>query len=741
MDPTPNNKLHTGQQSQHFSQFTNTLKEYEISFLNAKDGKNGNVPDIFDVVKEFRSIAAQSAARILSSHGEPTVESQNWELEAKFWYLFDLMMSFRAYTENEGNGKTETEKLHTYNSSAIFEKKLLQENRELYQIWIIIVWIQQNLPAIERPSNVVTSKWSNSLISGGLQSADLDYPLRDPSNTKNIDNKDKEQDHTFFKYVYHLIIAGRFEEAFNECRLSENLTLCMIMCGMQEYVNPKIDESVTTEFETQQGIKKHALWRSTVFNLSQQPQLDPYERAIYSFLAGSLPDSAVLDDSNWETELLLNMNQIIQIEVENYLLKEGKSDNKEIIVPVPRTAPTLESILNILSIKHKEESQHPIRVLIGSVILNTLPQVIHSSIGMIVDIVKGRDTTNDIIDEPYLLRILTHLTIVVDEIEPGSIPEEDKIQLITTYISILKLKGLYDSIPVYVSFLDDDAILEAYSFILCTVDDPTVRQSQLNLMNLLRLPSNNILKRTTERIFSDTEEFYIPKDTIAITSEISDVDKHLMFGVEWLLQGHIYSDGLQSVVAMCRRLLLNGKVEALQSFFEANDMTAVIQNFAGERATIDQPGAPFDESGIQEIKQYMFLTTGFKKYKEWQRAVTKLNSESNIPTQIEIFQEYSRYSLELVKSFLVELTQDDTTVDFPVLYEIRALYTPYLIIELHRGLVNASELLQIPTFISDALKITNVVANETDKIYLLFQTSGKLEEYLQLVAKTATYVK
>lgn len=736
------NNENEDQSSQHFSQFTDTLRQYVVDFIGAKQSAHCDVPDIFDVVKDFRSIAAKSSAAILSACGEPTTDSLNWELEARFWHLFDLMMNFRVFMNNDKSdiGKNDA-KLHAYNSNAMFEKELLQDNRELYQIWIIIVWIQENLPNFERPEDMVTSKWSNSLISGGLQSADLDYPLRDPNNSNNIDNKDKEQDHEFFKYVYHLIIAGKFEEAFNECRLSENLTLCMIMCGMQEYVNPKIDENMVTEFETQQGIKKHALWRSTVFNLSQQSQLDPYERAIYSFLAGSLPDSAILNETNWETELLLNMNQIIQIEVENYLLKEGKAHSEEIITSVPRTAPSLSSVLNILSVKHSEESQHPIRVLMGSVILNTLPQVIHSSIGMLVDIVKGRDSTNDIIDEPYLLRILTHLVIVMDVIQPGTIPEEDKVQLITTYISILKLKGLYDAIPVYVSFLDDSAALEAYSFILCTIEDADVRVSQMHLMQLLRLPIDNILKRTTERIFSDTEQFYVPKDTIEITSEISDVDKHLMFGVEWLLRGRIFSDGLQSVVAMCRRLLLNGKVDALQYFFDANDMSTLTRDYIYEKASGATPDSSFDDREVKEVNQYMLLTDGFGTYKEWQRAVEQLNSESNIPTQIEIFQEYSRFSLELVKNFLVELTEDDTTKDFAVLYEIRALYTPYLIIQLHRGLVNASELLQIPTFINDALKITNVVANETDKIYLLFQSSGKLEEYLQLVATTATLVK
>ncbi|CAI4315806.1 AEL_collapsed_G0007630.mRNA.1.CDS.1 [Saccharomyces cerevisiae] len=58
--------------------------------------------------------------------------------------------------------------------------------------------------------------------------------------------------------------------------------------------------------------------------------------------------------------------------------------------------------------------------------------------------------------------------------------------------------------------------------------------------------------------------------------------------------------------------------------------------------------------------------------------------------------------------------------------------------ELHKKLVEAAKLLKIPKFISEALAFTSLVANENDKIYLLFQSSGKLKEYLDLVARTAT---
>jgi len=734
-------------QSQHFISFTNILKEYIIESLGkSEENENGtntdNPLDPFDMIKEFRSIAAQSAAHLLSS-GIHDSTYNDWELEAKFWHLVDLLLSFRVSNNQVNDDGTHSSPMaiHSYNSNAVFEKKLMFENKSLYQIWIIIVWLQQNMPEVERPSNLMTSKWSNSLIAGGLKSADLDCPLRDPENSNNIDIKDKEQDHIFFKYIYHLLIAGKFEEAFDECRMSENLTLCMIMCGMQEYINPKIDEQLATEFDTQLGIKKRTLWRTAVFNLSYQTQLDVYERAIYSFLSGTTPNDDILADSNWESELLLNLNQIIQIEVGNYLLKEDKADIREIITPIPMQSPSLETVLNVVSSKHMDESTHPIRALIGSVILNTLPTMIHSSVDMLLDIVKGFETSNDLLDEPYLLRIMTHLTIILDIIEPGIVSNADKLKLVTAYVSVLKLRGLYESIPVYISFLDEGSVVDAYSFILCTIEDTSIRRSQLDLINLLRLPKNNILKKTTERVFQETESYYSPDQSINVTYDISDIDRHLLFGVEWLIEGRLYTDVLHSMVAMSRRLLINGKVGTLQYFMESNQIEELLRNYKAELVSLDSSDIVFDEDVVvKEIEQYQSLVTGFKKYRDWQKAVKLLNSESNIPTLIEIFQRYSKYSIDLAKSFLISLTEDENREDFAVLYEIRALYTPYLIIELHKGLVEAAELLKIPTFINDALGFTNLVANETDKIYLLFQSCGRLKEYLKLVAHTATLV-
>lgn len=716
-------------QTERFTKFSDTLKEYKIEQNNEQ-----NPIDPFNIIREFRSAAGQLALNLANSGDESNViSSKDWELEARFWHLVELLLVFR----NADLDLDEME-LHPYNSRGLFEKKLMQDNKQLYQIWIVMVWLKENTYVMERPKNVPTSKWLNSITSGGLKSCDLDFPLRE--NTNVLDVKDKEEDHIFFKYIYELILAGAIDEALEEAKLSDNISICMILSGIQEYLNPVIDTQIANEFNTQQGIKKHSLWRRTVYSLSQQAGLDPYERAIYSYLSGAVPNQEVLQYSDWESDLHIHLNQILQTEIENYLLENNQVGTDELILPLPSHALTVQEVLNRVASRHPSESEHPIRVLMASVILDSLPSVIHSSVEMLLDVVKGTEASNDIIDKPYLLRIVTHLAIFLDIINPGSVEEVDKSKLITTYISLLKLQGLYENIPIYATFLNESDCLEACSFILSSLENPQVRKKQIETINFLRLPASNILRRTTQRVFDETEQEYSPSNEISISFDVNNIDMHLIYGVEWLIEGKLYVDAVHSIIALSRRFLLNGRVKALEQFMERYNIGEICKNYELEKIADNISKDENEDQFLEEITQYEHLIKGIREYEEWQKSVSLLNPESNIPTLIEKLQGFSKDTFELIKTFLVDLTSSNfaDSADYEILYEIRALYTPFLLMELHKKLVEAAKLLKIPKFISEALAFTSLVANENDKIYLLFQSSGKLKEYLDLVARTAT---
>ena len=185
---------------------------------------------------------------------------------------------------------------------------------------------------------------------------------------------------------------------------------------------------------------------------------------------------------------------------------------------------------------------------------------------------------------------------------------------------------------------------------------------------------------------------------------------------------------------MARRFLINGKVKALGLFFDRHDITDLLKEYQLDKLSLKEDNIDLQ---TDELEQFILLVNIFKKQDEWVKSSRLFNSESNLPLLVKQFKEFSSIVLDLVTTFLVDLV-DNSAVNAPdVLYEIRALYIPFLIMELHNNFIIASESLKVATFVQEAIDLSILVANETDKIYLLFQSSRKLTSYLQMVAKAS----
>ncbi|AET38852.1 Nup84p Ecym_3365 [Eremothecium cymbalariae DBVPG len=714
--------------NQILKKFAKVLTEYQSSIIRGYDEQ-----DPFQLVQEFRSIAGEAALDYvrLIEEDQNKIKFTNFELEAKLWSLVELLVSFRISDDSPAEVVP-----HSYKSDAVFKKELLQKDRALYEIWLIISWIQENLTIPPRPESLPTTKWSHSMLSGGIKSNDLDYPLREGS--ASIDPKDLEDDHQFYRFIYELILAGEYDEVRRECEYSDNLTLSMIMCGLEDYVDPKKDIELAQNCDSHQGIKKHALWRRAVYVLSQNPNLDKYEAAIYKFLAGTIPDGLDAGDVDWDKELLVYLNEIWNIRIENYLLERGRVDKEELITAMPSEPLSLENVLNIVASKNPEESEHPIRVLMGSVILNTISPVIKSFNDILSDVVKGVDCESELLLEPYLLRILTHLVIFLDKTCPELIKESEKSRLITTYVTLLTLYEQHELIPVYISFLNADYAMDVYSYFLSNLRNPKNRERQLELCHFLQLPTANILRKTGQRIFNDTESHYNPSEVIAVNFEVTEIDRCLMSAVDWLLEGRLHSDSVDSIIALCRRFLINGKVKSLENFFDNHKIDDIIKNYELDMLAAREENP--EDRFVQEITQYSNFVNVFKRYNEWEDTCKAYTIDSNLPTVLKQFKALSNSLRHLVTTFLVDLTENAETdnSDNDILHSIRSLYIPYMIIELHMCYMEAATKFKIDSFIQEAIRLSVLVANETEKIYLLFQSSGKLREYLQLVAKAIT---
>ena len=58
------------------------------------------------------------------------------------------------------------------------------------------------------------------------------------------------------------------------------------------------------------------------------------------------PNQEVLQYSDWESDLHIHLNQILQTEIENYLLENNQVGTDELILPLPSHALTVQEVLN-----------------------------------------------------------------------------------------------------------------------------------------------------------------------------------------------------------------------------------------------------------------------------------------------------------------------------------------------------------------------------------------------------------
>ena len=122
-----------------------------------------------------------------------------------------------------------------------------------------------------------------------------------------------------------------------------------------------------------------------------------------------------------------------------------------ISIPKPQSD-SIEEILNILSNANSEvslESRNPLRIISGAIMIDKFESLIEN---------LNQDLVNH---NENILRILVHLSIFIAIIKPwGDDQLANLTAIITLYISMLSDTNKSELIPVYLSFIPDEKMLE-----------------------------------------------------------------------------------------------------------------------------------------------------------------------------------------------------------------------------------------------------------------------------------------
>ncbi|ODV78141.1 nuclear pore protein 84/107 [Suhomyces tanzawaensis NRRL Y-17324] len=737
-----------------------------------------------EIVSKFKAISASRAIQIGELLAEDETnhklkeEFENWDLETKLWHLVEILYNFRA------SSKPELLQEYAFSSLAIKQENWLINHPRVRELTLIIQWLQVNFKSLDSSymEEDLLGKWTKTRQSinnkdlnvlakaqnvsdNYIAELDSDAPLR---SNKKIYPEDEDIDSRAFHVIYKLLLANKNEEAIEFANNTGNYTLGLILVGYtQEYYDPIIDRQAADADESlleqskASGIKHKSLWKKTVYKLSQRSNINRYEKMIYNFLSGGdVSENLKESKDNWEESLLLYLNQLYQYEFEEFLSSTFE-ETLAYKTPKPQ-ASNVNEVLNILLKSEgsiSKESNHPLRIIQGGVIIDGVTSLLHSLI----------TSGGNLQIKPYLVRVVTHLAIfqlLIGEsgiLQDGtnSINPKDITTIITLYISELSEYQLTELIPIYLTTIPDEKdSRETYSLFLSSITDSKERLRQLEISKKLSNPlvvddndlivvddsqenkMTNILRRTVERVMKKTEDHYKPQSKIAIQDDVENVDEidfELYRSVDWFYENEMYEDSITATLIIIRRFLLSGKLATLQKFASSKNFKKLIRDYDIEvhtkSITNEVYNGSISDENKQELLEYEDLVNGLGLISDWKKALANqpLNKKSSfweskeVQTTIEnIIGTLNGLIFNWFNGLIKSSTNDE---DVQIYNELRSIYVPYLIIELLQ--IYKIARFRDWKFLKGAYNIINEIAKEESNDFLkCFLSCGRLNEFL-----------
>lgn len=748
-------------------QFAHVLENFQLS---------GGLVDTFEVVQSFTSIAAQRALAIGQKLGENEMaepellqEFESWDLEAKLWHLVHVLYSFRL------SDPTELPE-YAFSSLPVKRESYLRAHPKIKELLLIVEWLQYNAAGVATSFNAQeSSKWTHtrialenkglSLLAPNSASVnivdclDSDAPLR---SQKNISPADSDIDSVNFSTIYKLVLRGDIQSAIDFANETGNYTLAIILVGVkQDYLDPVIDvDAMEDDNEEPSGVQHKYMWLQTVFQLSREPNLNKYERLIYSYLSGGDMTANVKEaDGSWEDCLLVYVNQLFTHHMRAFVKSILPGEITSVTFPTPQHS-SVDGILNSL-LKSKElsfESKNPFRVIMGSIMIDQLSLFLNNTF-------KSKSA---ITEDQHILRVLTHLAVVLGMLnlhEGGKTPTK----IITRYISKLSESGLEELVPAYLAFIPDEKdARECYSIFLSTITDPEKRAKQLEIVKKFEITAtgeetpnststeevgfdyenkmNNVLKRTVERVMTETEPFYTPSGDIRVEDEYVDpTDVRLYRSVEWLYENKMYEDAVSATRTLVRRFLLTGKLKSLKEFSRNKNFKSLLKDYDYDLHTKTigsaSPPASINEDDKEELMQYELLVECLRLLDEWKQFTGERSAISEgfwKSKDVEKSIEKTILKVQhLVFKWFKDLIASATNKEQVEIYkEYRSIYVPYFIIELL--LVLQQSRLHDWKYMRQAFQLVNDVANDKENDFMnCFISCGRFNEFVSLAGEVA----
>lgn len=265
------------------------------------------------------------------------------------------------------------------------------------------------------------------------------------------------------------------------------------------------------------------LWRRACFALARQGGTDDYERAVYGILSGDIASVEKICKS-WDDYVFAHSNALLRAQFDGYLMKRSSPDSTATIHQIFPSFNALqfhgdvssasERLLSSLESNPKTsaEAKTPLKALQAAVISNNLTQYMHDlgvALGkranrkapshLIPEFDDAAVSVNDprffMMNDHQGLRVATHVHLLVshlDRLQGEDHTESDRHSaqdnIVSTYVSILRLANLTDLMPLYCSKLQEERGFFTLSRNITRLEAPGDRE--ILLKNMTKLGMN-----------------------------------------------------------------------------------------------------------------------------------------------------------------------------------------------------------------------------------------------------------
>ncbi|MCJ1251662.1 Nucleoporin nup84 [Trapelia coarctata] len=400
-----------------------------------------------------------------------------------------------------------------------------------------------------------------------------------------------------------------------------------------------------------------ALWRSICLKAAKNGGIDPYENAVYGALSGDILSVEKVvrscDDylfAHYNSYLLQSFDFYIERKFSGRLpvnLKERLVTSSIADAPFMDVSPLklVQRMRNMDPLK--AEATNPTKMLQASLISRGFKTFIQNTGLKLAQSANqpGRsklmkvsrktlepDLGADITFDDYdLLRILTHMILIFQDLDPAGYKSHAVENIVVAYIDFLGKAGKHQLMPLYASRLSEKRSIRCMGRQLPFIIDPSERETVMRLMKQYGLDVQEILKTQIVMIMDDTspnvdnsttfpnldilDHSRKPKAMPTVRKNFSgesmtEDEKDLVNGFEWylLLDGH-WPETMSMGTMLYKHLLRIKALAAAKYLAETVNFSAISLNktktILGRALdlTLSQPASEDEANGNLDLRR------------------------------------------------------------------------------------------------------------------------------------------